>query len=287
MKTWIFMSLFLAVIVAFGYGVGYYFKSPFIIYLSILSALVMNVASYWFSDKIALSMAGARKIEEGEYPDFYNSVENLSKTAGLPVPQVYIISDPAPNAFATGRDPKHAAVAATTGLLALLEKKELEGVVAHELAHIANRDTLLQTVVVIGTALISNLANLLLHMNMFGGSKEGENRHPAFFVLTIVAALLAPFAAMIIQLAISRKREFLADASGALLTRYPEGLASALQKISGYTQPIMHANPAMAHLYISNPLGGETEYHKPSFFEKLFMTHPPVEERVSALLNQR
>jgi heat shock protein HtpX len=281
------MSLFLAFVIAVGYGVGYYLQSPVIVYIAIAGALFSNVASYWFSDKIALAMAGAKKIEQTEYPDFYNSVENLSKTAGLPMPQVYIINDPAPNAFATGRDPKHAAVAATTGLLALLEKKELEGVVAHELAHIANRDTLLQTVVVIATALISNIANFLLHIQAFGGGKEGENRHPALFVLTIVAALLAPFAAMIIQLAISRKREFLADASGALLTRYPEGLASALQKISGYTQPIMHANPAMAHLYISNPLGGETEYRKPSFFEKLFMTHPPTEERVAALLNQR
>jgi heat shock protein HtpX len=211
--------------------------------------------------------------------------ENLAITAGLPMPKLFVINDPAPNAFATGRDEKHAVVAVTTGLLSMMDRTELEGVIAHELSHIKNRDMLVMTITVVLLGFITLLADLFLRMSFYGGSNRnnnngGGNIGAILIVAGFVLAILSPIVAQLIQLAISRKREFLADASGALLTRYPEGLASALEKIGGYAAPMRNANHATAHLFIGNPFGA---HHAGKFLNKLFMTHPPVEERVSIL----
>lgn len=291
-KTWILVVSFLVGIILLGYAASIFTGNRAILYIAILLSLLMNVASYWFSDKIVLSMAGATPIEsKDQYPELWNIVENLSITAGLPMPKLYVINDPAPNAFATGRNQEHAVVAVTTGLLPMLNKSELEGVIAHELSHIGNKDMLLQTIVVVLAGVVSIVSDLLLRMSHFGG--DGESREGKsgvlMLALVIVASILAPLAATIVQLAISRRREFLADASGVLLTRYPEGLASALKKISGYKQPLQRASNATAHLYIVNPMGhalaGNGE-EKVSWFTKLFMTHPPVQERVKALTGE-
>lgn len=209
-------------------------------------------------------------------------MENLAITAGLPKPRVYIINDAAPNAFATGRDAEHAAIAVTTGLLAMMDRSELEGVLAHELSHIGNRDILVMTVVVVLVGIISMLANIAMRVSFFGGGRDNDNRSGGIFIViaTVAAMILAPIAAQLIQLAISRCREFLADASGALLTRYPDGLASALQKIGGYEAPMARASTATAHLFISNPFGAHAAGNA---FTKLFATHPPIEERIAAL----
>ncbi len=236
-------------------------------------------------------MAHAKKIEsKDDYPDFWNTMENLCITAGLPMPTLYIIDDPAPNAFATGRDKNHSVVAVTTGLLPLLTKSELEGVLAHELAHIGNKDMLIQTVVVVFAGIISLVANMAFQLSSFGGN--GEKKNPVLMIIGLVGIILAPIVAMIIKLAISREREFLADATGALITRYPDGLASALQKISNFHQPMRVQNNTIAHLFISDPTGinDETEAReeeKVSFVQKLFMTHPPVQERINALMGKR
>ena len=209
------------------------------------------------------------------------------------MPKLYVVDDPIPNAFATGRDKNHSAIAATTGLLSMLSKTELEGVVAHEMSHIGNRDILLSTIVVIMVSAISFLSQIFFRSRFFSGGRDRDsNSNGIMLVLSIVAIILAPIAATIIQLAVSRKREFLADASGALLTRYPEGLASALQKISQFHQPLIHANNSTAHMYIVNPMGlngelNEDEEEKVSWFTKIFMTHPPVKERVEALLGEK
>jgi heat shock protein HtpX len=241
----------------------------------------MNITSYWFSDKIVVSMAGAREAKDAEYPELHNIVENLAITAGLPKPKLYIVNDPAPNAFATGRDPEHAVVAVTTGILPLLNRSELEGVIAHELSHVGNRDMLVSTVAVVLVGFVTLISDFFLRMS-FGRGGDNDNKNLIFAIIAVAFIVLAPIVATLMQLAISRKREFLADASGALLTRYPEGLASALQKISSYPASLKRANNATAHLYISNPFGPKAAM---SGLAKLFMTHPPVEERVRALLD--
>lgn len=279
-KTFMLMTVFLVLVVLIGYGASYFTGNPGILYIAVIFALIMNVGSYWFSDKLVLSMTHARPITRAEAPDLWNIVENLSITAGLPMPKVYIVDDPAPNAFATGRDKEHAVVAATTGLISMLDRSELEGVMAHELSHIGNRDMLVMTVAVVLAGFVAMLADILMRSIMFGGNRE--NRHPAFLIFGIVGIILAPIAAQLIQLAISRRREYLADASGALLTRYPEGLASALEKISAYSRPMVHANHATAHLFISDPFGNE----KRTIGQKiggLFHTHPPAQERIAIL----
>jgi len=245
----------------------------------------MNIGSYWYSDKIVIKMSGAKPVIKKESPTLYNLVENLTISTGLPMPKLYIIQDPAPNAFATGRDPDHAAVAVTSGLLERLEKSELEGVLAHELSHVKNRDILVSTIAVTLVGFIAILSDMFLrHMFWFGGGsreRNGDGRLQLIFMIAgIVLAILAPIAASLIQLAISRKREFLADASGALMTRYPDGLASALKKISDYPGELKKASHATAHMYIANPLREKGFKAK---MGRLFMTHPPVEERVKAL----
>lgn len=281
-KTWALMAGFFLIVMAVGWAVSWYYGSPTILYGAVVFALLMNVGSYWFSDKIALSMNGAKPASREEYFDLYTVTENLAITAGLPMPKLYVIQDPAPNAFATGRDEKHAVVAATTGLLQILDRAELEGVIAHELSHIKNKDMLVMTVAVVLAGFVAIVADIFLRMSLFGGgSRDNDSKAGVIFaVLAIVAVILAPIAAQLIQLAISRRREFLADSSGALLTRYPEGLASALRKIAGDGRPMLHANHATAHLFIGNPFGGEAG----KFVNKLFATHPPVEARVAALL---
>ena len=283
------MTGFLLLIIAVGFGLSYWYGNASFLYFAVGISLLTNIGAYWFSDKLVLSMAGAKKIEsKDDYPDFWNTMENLSITAGLPMPTLYIIDDPAPNAFATGRDKEHSVVAVTTGLLPLLTKSELEGVLAHELSHIGNKDMLVQTVVVVFAGMIALIANMALRFSMFGG-RDDEKKNPILMIIGIVGIILAPIVATIIKLAISREREFLADATGALITRYPEGLASALQKISNFHQPMRIQNNTIAHLFISDPTGinDETEareHEKVSFVQKLFMTHPPVQERIARLL---
>lgn len=281
-KTWFLLTMFLVVVIGVGWIFGQAYNNPGILYIAIIFSLVMNVASYWWSDKIVLSMTGAHEAKHDTHRELYHIVENLSITAGLPMPKVYIINDPAPNAFATGRNKDHAVVAVTSGLLSILNKNELEGVIAHELSHIGNRDILLSTVVVVLVGFLAMASDIFMRSMMFGGRDNDNKGGGIWIIVGIVAAILAPISATLIQLAISRKREFLADASGALLTRYPEGLAGALQKISQYQQPMKKASSATAHLFIANPFGGKSM----KGMAKLFMTHPPVEDRVKALLNK-
>jgi len=282
-KTWILMTTFFVVIVLLGYFVSYIYKSPGILYFAIFFSLIMNVVSYWYSDKIVLSMAGAKEAQHDEYTDLYHIVENLSITAGLPMPKIYVINDISPNAFATGRNKEHAVVAVTTGLLNILNKTELEGVMAHELSHVGNKDILLSTVVVVLVGFISILANMFMRGGLIGGrNRDNQGGNGLLMIIGIIFVALSPIVATMIQLAISRKREFLADASGALLTRYPDGLASALQKISNANIPLKNASTATAHLYISNPFGGGIGKKVSS----LFSTHPPIEERIKALMGR-
>lgn len=283
-KTWFLMITFFIAVIGIGWALSFALNNPGILYVAVFLSVAMNVGSYWYSDKLALASTGAKPVTKEAAPDVYNIVENLAIAEGMPKPKVYVIDDPAPNAFATGRDPKHGVVAVTTGLLRMMDRSELEGVLAHELSHIKNRDTLVMTVVVVLLGFVTLLSDFFLRSMMFnGGGGDRDNKLGAIMVVVGLAlAILSPIIAQLIQLAISRKREFLADASGALMTRYPEGLASALQKIGAYSQPMRTANDATAHLFISSPFGAK------SFkgLHKLFMTHPPVEERVDALLGK-
>jgi heat shock protein HtpX len=283
-KTWVLMTLFFVIVIGIGWAVSYVFNNQAILFFAVAFALVMNISSYWFSHKIVVAMSGARPALDAEYPELHNMVENLAITAGLPKPALYVIEDPAPNAFATGRNAEHAVVAVTTGLLSMMEKSELEGVLAHELSHIGNKDMLVSTVAVVLVGFVTIVSDFVFRGMLFGGDSRENKNHPIVAVIAIAFIVLAPIMASLLQLAISRKREFLADASGALLTRYPEGLASALRKIGGYAAPMKRANNATAHLYISNPFGAKAAG---SALAKLFMTHPPVEDRIKALLGNR
>ncbi len=277
------MTLFFAMVIGIGWAVSWYFNSPGLLVVAVIFAVVMNVTSYWFSDKIVVKMAGAHPADEREFSELHNIVENLAITAGLPKPKIYIINDPAPNAFATGRNKEHAVVAVTTGLLGMMTRSELEGVLAHELSHIGNRDMLVSTVAVVLVGFVTIVSDFVLRGMLYGNGSRENKTHPFLAILAIAFIVLTPIMASLLQLAISRKREFLADASGALLTRYPEGLASALQKIGSYAAPMKRANNATAHLYISNPFGARAAK---SAITKLFMTHPPVEERIAALIGR-
>lgn len=275
--TWLYLSIFLLVVIGIGYVFAQVYGSSAILYVAVAFSILTSFASYWWSDKIVLSMSHATPVERETNRELYTLVENLAITAGMPLPKIYVIEDDALNAFATGRNPEHGVICFTTGILARLSRAELEGVAAHELSHIKNRDTLVSTVVVILAGFISILADMFQRTLLFGGHRDGDNRNAGpLIIVGIVLSLLAPLAAFLIRMAISRKREFLADASGALLTRYPEGLASALEKISSDPKPVDTASGATAHLYISNPFKGGA-------LMKLFMTHPPVEERLKAL----
>lgn len=284
MRTWGLMIGFFLLVILVGWGISYYYQDTSILYIAVGLALLMNVGSYWFSDKLVLSMTHAKPATREEHFDFYTVTENLAIAAGLPMPKLYVVDDPAPNAFATGRDEKHAVVAATTGLLKMMSRPELEGVIGHELAHIKNKDMLVMTVAVVLAGFVAIVADIFLRASLYGGGNRDTSKGGALFaIIAIVGVILAPIAAKLIQLAVSRRREFLADASGALLTRYPEGLASALQKISSYSAPMRHANHATAHLFIGNPFGASAG----KFMNKLFSTHPPVEDRIERLLGKR
>lgn len=243
-------------------------------------ATLMALVGYYSGARLALFTSGARgPITATDNAYVYRLVENLSITAGLPMPKVYIIEDPTPNAFATGRNPEHAAIAFTTGIIDMLENEELEGVAAHELSHIKNYDTRLMTVVIICVGMVSLLAQLFLRFGGFGGNRRSRNNLGMVFAIAgIVLLIFSPLISKLIQLAVSRKREFLADASGVLLTRYPEGLAKALEKIDSHAAPLIRANQATAHLYIANPFGGRKRT-----FRNWFSTHPPIVDRVQAL----
>ena len=251
----------------------------------LIASIIYALITYFASAKIALAMSGARPIEKADAPEYYRIVENLAITAGLPMPKVYIIDDPSPNAFATGRDPQHAVVAATSGILAVLDKDELEGVIAHEMSHVGNFDIRFMAVVVALVSVVAIISNLFLRITFWGGmgdDEENNGGNTIFFVLGIIGAILAPLVAALVQLAVSRKREYLADASGALLTRYPEGLASALEKIEADPRGLAHANAATSSLYISNPLKGKGNGIGGAL-AGLFSTHPPTVERIKRL----
>ncbi len=279
--TWIYIFGFLIFVIGVGYVFAGAMNNSLILYIAVIFAVLMSFGSYWWSDKIVLKMNNAKEISMENNKEIYRLVENLCITAGLPVPKIYIIEDSAMNAFATGRDPEHAVVCLTTGIVQRLEKSELEGVIAHELSHIGNRDILLSTIIVVLVGFVAVLADLFRNWAFWGGRGNNDNKGGGQFqlilmILAIILSILAPIAAVLMQLAISRKREFLADANGALLTRYPEGLASALEKISGDSEKLKVANKATAHLYIANPFKGKK-------ISKLFMTHPPIEERIARL----
>ncbi len=281
-KTWVLMTVFLSVVIAIGWAISWYYNNPGILVFAVVFALLTNIWSYWNSDKVVIALSGARPADRAQYEELHQVVENLAITAGLPKPNIYIINDPAPNAFATGRDAKHSAVAVTSGLLSMMNRNELEGVIAHELSHVGNRDILISTIAVVLVGFVSLASNFFLRSLWWGGDRDrNEGGNPLLAILAIAFVVLAPIFAMLLQLAVSRKREFLADASGALLTRYPEGLASALRKIGAYERPMQKANTATAHLYISNPFGPGAAR---SFIMRLFSTHPPIEERIKALM---
>jgi len=280
-KTWFLMVVFLVLIIGLGWLFGFVLQEPGILYGAVFLSFVMNAVAYWNSDKIALSLAGARPASLQSHPELFRIVENLSITAGLPMPKVFTIPGGQINAFATGRNPQHAVVAVTEGALQKLDKNELEGVMAHELSHVGNYDILVSSVVVVLVGLVAIISDWFMRASFFGsGGDRDDNKGNGLALIGLAVAILAPIAAMLIQLAISRKREFLADASGALLTRYPEGLASALEKISQDGSPARFAHNSTAHLFIANPFKGRRGVN---WLTKLFMTHPPVEERITAL----
>jgi heat shock protein HtpX len=275
-KTWILMTSFLVFIIFLGWIFSRVFDSPLILYIAVFIAFFQSFISYWYSDKIVLAMNRAKEVKKEDNPELYRIVENLCIGAGLPLPKIYIIDEDQPNAFATGRDKNHAVIAVTRGLLERLERVELEGVIAHELAHIGNKDMLLQTITVTLVGFVAILSDWFLRLSRFSYKREREKGSEILFIFAILAAILAPIAAQLIHFAISRKREFLADTTGALITRYPEGLARALEKIASYPYSMKVASNATAHLFIVNPFRG-------SKIANLFSTHPPIEERIKAL----
>ncbi|HYM65562.1 MAG TPA: M48 family metalloprotease [Candidatus Sulfotelmatobacter sp.] len=286
-KTWAIMLLFVLIITtlvyvfskALGYGLG-------LAGIALVLAGITSIGSFYYSDKIVLATSGAKEIKKDDNPELFRIVENLCIGDGLPTPRIYVINDPSPNAFATGRDPKHAIVCVTSGILALLNKSELEGVIAHELSHVKNFDIRLMGIVAVLVGFIAILSNLFTNQLWFGGfgrrDDEKSNLSSVFLIIGIILAILSPIAATLIQLAISRKREFLADASGALLTRYPEGLADALEKLNNDKNSLKTASNATAHLFIVNPFKGK---NTKKMFVSLFDTHPPIEERIKILRN--
>lgn len=280
-RTWMLMTVFIVLVAAVGWLLAQYFGDPAILYVAVGFAFITNIWAYWYSDSVAIRSAGAVPADEVQYKQLHQIVENLAITAGLPKPRVYIIDDPAPNAFATGRNKEHAVIAVTTGLLDMMDKNELEGVIAHEMSHIGNRDILVMTVAVVLVGFISVLAQIALRVSFFGGrDREDRNAGLIIAIATILAMILAPLAAQLIQMAISRRREYLADASGALLTRYPEGLESALAKLGSYEAPMQRASTTTAHLFITNPFGA---HEAGQWVQKLFSTHPPINDRIKAL----
>ncbi|MBI4023261.1 M48 family metallopeptidase [Candidatus Berkelbacteria bacterium] len=283
-KSIILIGVFLVLVIGLGWLISLYYGDQTILSIAVAIAVGQALASYYWADSIALGISGATEAPRKEpFVALHRAVENLAITAGLPKPRVYVIDDPAPNAFATGRDPKHAAIAVTTGLLQKLDKTELEGVIAHELSHIGNYDIRVMTIVVVLVGVISLVADFFLRSLWWGGSDRDRNGggNQLMLIAVIVAAILAPIAATLIQLAVSRKREYLADATGALLTRYPDGLAKALEKIATTPHTVKHLSSSTNHLYIENPLSEQEEQQ--NWFATIFSTHPPVADRIKRL----
>ena len=282
-NTWVIMVFFVAIIAGLGYVFDLYFSgggTGVVFYGVVIGALIYVAIQYYSAGNQALSMAGAKPITKADNPRLYRIVENLAITTGLPMPKVYIVEDPAPNAFATGRDPEHAAVAATTGLLEIMDDAELEGVMAHELAHVKNFDIRVTTIVFGLVVVVGLLADVLARMAFFGGMRRNGGGNPLILVVGILAMILAPLLAALIQAAISRQREYLADATGALTTRHPEALASALEKLGQYGRPLKKQQASMAHLWMADPI-------QPGVIDRMFQTHPPIKDRVARLLENK
>ncbi|MBI2454261.1 MAG: M48 family metallopeptidase [Parcubacteria group bacterium] len=292
------MAVFFGIVIGIGFIFSRIYGNPSILYLAVFLSIIMNIISYWFSDKIALALHKAQPVELKSNPELYRVLENLTIAAGLPMPKFYLINDPAPNAFATGRNYKNSVICVTSGLLEKLDRSEIEGVLAHELSHIGNRDMLVSTVAVVLVGFVSILSDMFMRslwlapsrVEGFGGRDDDRRSNGLVILIGIALSILAPIFASLIHLAISRKREFLADASGVLLTRYPEGLVSALKKISAYGRPIRTATNATAHLFFENPFGADKRVKEDEngergtpWLAKIFSTHPPIEDRINAL----
>lgn len=273
-KTWLIMACFAVIIGGLGWIISNLYGQPYFFYLALIVGGVYALIQYFAAAKLALAMNGAKEVTKKEAPRLYRTVENLSIATGMPMPKVYVIDDPAPNAFATGRDPNHAVVAATTGLLDIMEDDELEAVMAHELGHVKNYDIRVMMIVFGLVSAIGLIADIIFHMMWFRSDDESPN--PLFIALAVVAAIIAPLVATLVQLAVSRRREYLADSTGALTTRYPEGLARALEKIRDHGSTMRRQNTATAHLFFASPLKGKS-------LARLFSTHPPVEDRIARL----
>ncbi|KQX07464.1 MULTISPECIES: M48 family metalloprotease [unclassified Leifsonia] len=273
-NTVFIVILFIAIIAGLGWLAGYVYNSPTIVVVTIVGSIAYAIFQYFFAASQAVAISGGVQIEKSDNPRLWRTVENIAISQGLPMPKVYIVNDPAPNAFATGRDPQHAVVAATTGLLDLMDDSELEGVMAHEMGHVKNYDIRVSMIVFGLVVAVGFIADMFLRMAFFGRGRDNNN--PVVLVFGLVAMLVAPLVAGLVQAAVSRQREYLADATGALITRHPEALASALAKLGAYGRPMQKQNSSMAHLWISNPLAG-------GGIAKLFSTHPPLEERIQRL----
>ncbi|MFA6594145.1 MAG: M48 family metallopeptidase [Candidatus Buchananbacteria bacterium] len=278
-RTWLLIVVFTVIILLIGWFIGYYFNYGYgALVIAAVFSVIMSLFSYYGGDQVALRSAKAQEIKEEDNTYVYHLVENLCITAGVPVPKIYLLPEQAINAFATGRDPRHASVALTAGAINKLSKLELEGVIAHELSHVKNYDIRLMTIVIVLVGLISILADWFLRGSLLGRGDNNDRGNPALLIVGVVLILLSPIVAQLIKLAVSRRREYLADASGALLTRYPEGLADALEKISGDQSAMSSASSATAHLYIANPFKNSSR-----FLSNAFSTHPPIEDRIKKL----
>ena len=275
-NSFLIILLFIGIVGGLGWLAAYIYRSPGIVIAVLVFSTAYALFQYFMAGRQAISMSGAQRITEADHPRLYRVVENLSITTGTPMPEVYIVNDPAPNAFATGRDPEHAMVAATTGLLDIMTDSELEGVMAHELGHVRNYDIRVSMIVYGLVVAVGMVSDMLVRMAFFG--RSNNNGNPVVLVFGIVAMLVAPLVATLVQLAVSRQREYLADATGALTTRHPEALASALHKLSEYGRPLQKQQSSMAHLWIADPL-------KPGVMQRLFATHPPIPDRVRRLLD--
>lgn len=275
-NTVMIMAVFVAIITGIGWIISYYYNDTYITYWVLIGAIVYTLIQYFAAGDLAVSMTGAKEIQKSDNPRLYRIVENLAITTGMPMPKVYIINDSAPNAFATGRDPKHAIVAATTGLIDIMDDRELEAVMAHEMGHVKNYDIRVSMIAFGLVSVISVLSDVALRAFFYGGDNRKGNANPVILVVGLILIIIAPFIASMVQLAVGRQREYLADATGSLTTRDSQGLISALGKLRDYGKPMKQQHSATAHMFISNPL-------KPSFMSKLLSTHPPIEDRIKRL----
>lgn len=275
-NTVIIMMVFLLLIGGLGALAGYLYDDYFIAGIVLFIAIIYALIEYFAASRMAISMAGGREIKKQDNPTLWNVVENLAIANGQPMPRVFIIDDPSPNAFATGRNPQHSYVAATTGLLQIMDKRELTSVMAHEMSHVKNYDIRVSMIVFGLVSAVAFISDFFMRMAWFGGDSDDDDNGSAMLIFGLVAAILAPIVAGLVQLAVSRQREYLADSSAALLTRDPEGLAMALRKLQANSRPMRRQNTAMAHLYINNPL-------RSGFFSRIFSTHPPIEDRIARL----